>query len=55
MDFFEVAIRLDSNNQDAHTWVDILQRTEGFTRRKLKPRKPTPTKRANLTAGKDEL
>ena len=54
MDFFDTAIRLDSNNEDARTWIDILQRTEGFTRKKLKPRKPTP-KSANVNAGRDDL
>ena len=54
MDFFETAVRLDSNNEDAHIWIDILQRTEGFTRKKLKPKK-SPAKPVNLSTGKDDL
>lgn len=47
MDNFEHAVRLNPDNEDAHIWIEILEKTEGFTRKKLKPKPqkiPAPKK-----------
>ena len=52
MDSFEAALRLDSRNEDAVVWMDILRRSEGFTRKKLKPK---PQRAVASTSAEEEL
>jgi hypothetical protein len=53
MDSFEAALRLNPNNDDAKVWIGIIERSEGFTRRKLKSRRDKVKVKASSSAGQE--